>query len=251
MPCKEANMDSQPWLDRVRQRLARQALPPSYIQRFIEELADHLEDLKEEGMDRYSSSRLGEPEHVADNAATAYKRRRFLGRHPMAALLVFGVSPVVSLVALVALVMFGLWARPNSWDDPLFAGLNRIGPSASAVAAYLTSVSVVVIPSIVVSILYCWLAGRSGINKKWVLLSSTMLAVLAALPSCEAKVALIPPESWTGLRPWWPDSIGHFYYFFTRTFCNPQQLMQFIVPLAIGGWFVWRKREQGQLQLAS
>ncbi len=239
------------WLDDVRKRLARQLLPPSYVQRFIEELSDHLDDLKEEGMDQNSSSRLGKPEQVAEAAAVAYRRRSFLGRHPMAAFLVFGISPVVSLVALVALVMFGLRARPNSWDDPLFAGLNRIGPSASAVAAYLTSVSVVVIPSIVVSILYCWLVGRSGINKKWVLLSCTILSVLAALPSCEAKVALIPAESWAGLRPWWPDSIGHFYYFFTRTFCNPQQLMQFLVPLAVGLWFVWRKRDEGQLQVAT
>ena len=40
-------MANQPWLDEVRERLARQALPPSYIQRFMEELSDHLEDIKE------------------------------------------------------------------------------------------------------------------------------------------------------------------------------------------------------------
>ena len=54
-------MESQPWLNRVRERLARQLLPPSYVQRFVEELSDHLEDVKEDGMDHNSSSRLGEP----------------------------------------------------------------------------------------------------------------------------------------------------------------------------------------------
>jgi len=198
-----------------------------------------------------ADSRLGNPEQVADTAIAAYRRRSFLGRHPTAAFLVFGLSPVVSLVALVALVMFGLWARPNSWDDPLFAGLNRIGPSASAVAAYLTSMSVVVIPSIVVSILYCWLVGRFGINKKWVLLSCTMLAVLAALPMCTAKVSLVPAESWARIGLWYPDSVGHLYYLFTWIFCHPQQLIQFIAPLAIGWWFLRRKHDQGQLQLAA
>ncbi len=93
-------MDSQPWLGKVRQRLAEHTLPPNYVQRFMEELTDHLEDLKEEGMDRNSFSRLGEPEQVAEAAAIVYRRRSFLGRHPAAAFLVFGVSPVVSLIAL-------------------------------------------------------------------------------------------------------------------------------------------------------
>jgi hypothetical protein len=34
-------------------------------------------------------------------------------------------------------------------------------------------------------------------------------------------------------------------------FCNPRSLMEFIVPLAIGWWFLRRKPDQGRLQLAS
>jgi hypothetical protein len=34
-------------------------------------------------------------------------------------------------------------------------------------------------------------------------------------------------------------------------FCNPRSLMEFIVPLAIGWWFLRRKPDQGQLQLAT
>ena len=70
-------MESQPWLNRVRERLVRQLLPPSYVQRFVEELSDHLEDVKEDGMDQNSSSRLGDPEQVADTAVAAYRRRSF------------------------------------------------------------------------------------------------------------------------------------------------------------------------------
>jgi hypothetical protein len=43
-------MDNQPWLDSVREQLARRRLPPSYVQRFTEELSDHLEDLRRRWM---------------------------------------------------------------------------------------------------------------------------------------------------------------------------------------------------------
>ena len=90
-------MDSQPWLDRVRERLARQLLPSSYVQRFMEELTDHFQDITEETMraDESVLSRLGEPDQVANAAVTAYRRRSFLGRHPALKFLVFGVSPTI------------------------------------------------------------------------------------------------------------------------------------------------------------
>ena len=64
-------MDNQPWLDSVREQLARHNLPPSYVQRFTEELGDHLDDVNEEGMDADAFSRLGEPEQVANTAVAA------------------------------------------------------------------------------------------------------------------------------------------------------------------------------------
>ena len=85
-------MANLPWLDEVRRRLAKRGLPPSYVQRFAEELSDHLEDFKEENMSTEADvySRLGKPEQVANAAVAAYRRRSFLGRHPTAAFLVFG-----------------------------------------------------------------------------------------------------------------------------------------------------------------
>jgi len=239
------------WLDDVQKRLAKHALPSSYVQRFIAELSDHLVDLKEEGMDQNSSSRLGKPEQVADTAATAYRRRSFLGRHPLAKFLVFGISPIMSLVALVALVIGVLVILPEGWDRPMFAALDQFGPSASVLEAYLGSVLVVVIPSILVSILYCWLAGRSGTGKKWMLLSCVMLAVLAALPVCTARVSSVWADCWMRIGLWRPDGIGHFYSFFSWTFCRPQQFMQFLVPLTVGLWFTWHRRGLDQLQPAS
>ncbi|MGA2258845.1 MAG: hypothetical protein ABSG53_29610 [Thermoguttaceae bacterium] len=116
------------WLDDVRKRLLRQELPLVYVQRFMEELTDHLDDLKEQSMEADAISRLGKPDQVAEAAVTAYQRRRFFGGHPAAAFLVFGVSPPVSLFALVAIAAGAMWVFDESGDhaypgllgDPLY-----------------------------------------------------------------------------------------------------------------------------------
>ena len=117
--------------------------------------------------------------------------------------------------------------------------------------AYLGSLLTIVIPSILASILYCWLAGRSGIGKRWMLLSCTVLALVAALPMCTAKISGTPDESWMRIGVWLPQSVGQSYNFFFWVFCRPQQLMQFLVPLAICCWFMRRTRNQCRLQFAS
>jgi hypothetical protein len=67
------------WLDKVRERLARQALQRNYMQRFMEELSDHLDDLKEENMESDATSRMGEPEQVPTNSAPMRQRLPILG----------------------------------------------------------------------------------------------------------------------------------------------------------------------------
>jgi len=221
-------------------------LPPSYVQRFVEELTDHFQDITEETMRAEENvwSRLGEPDQVADAAVTAYKRRSFLGRHPALAFLVFGVSPVVSLFALVALATGSMWIfdeacnRLGANTKDLIAGLGRFGPSASVALAYLGSLLIVVIPSILASILYCWLARRLGIGTKWILLSCAMLAVLSALFFCTAKVSAIPEENWLRLGFNSPQHISRLYGLFVWIVFSPRQLMQFLVPLVIGCWFL-------------
>jgi hypothetical protein len=248
-------MANLPWLDELLDRLAKRGLPPDYVQRFVEELSDHLEDLKEENMgtDADAYSRLGMPEQVADATVAAYRRRSFLRRHPAVAFLVFGLSPVASFVALIALVIAGLLVLPDGCGRPFFARLGQFGVSASVTAAYLGSLLAVVLPSILVSMLYCWLARRAGIDKRWMLLSCAVLALVAALPMCTAKVSPEPADSWMRIGVWLPESASQSYRFFSWTFCRPQQLMQFLAPLAIGCWFMRRRSEGDRVrpQLAS
>ena len=200
-------------------------------------------------------SRLGEPDQVANAAVTAYQRRSFLGRHPAAAFFVFGVSPPVSLFALVAIAAGAMWVfdeacnRLGANSEHLIAGWGRFGPSASVALAYLGSLLIVVIPSILASVLYCWLARRLGVGKTWMLLSCAMLAVLSALFLCTAKVSAIPGDNWLRLGINSPQSISRLYGSFVWIILSPRQLMQFLVPLAIGWWFM--RRKHGQLELAS
>jgi len=151
------------WLDRVRERLARQLLPPSYVQRFMDELADHVNDLKEENMK--AVSRLGDPEQVADTAVAAYRRRSFLGRHPTAAFLVFAISPVVTwcVVALAVLSVLQLF-----WQGHFNEYFSLI----------------IVFSSIFAAILCGELAVWFGIGKRWTLASCAVLGAIALLVEC-------------------------------------------------------------------
>ncbi|MGW8256295.1 MAG: hypothetical protein ACWGMZ_02295 [Thermoguttaceae bacterium] len=367
-------MANQPWLDDVKKRLAEQRLPPAYIWRFMEELSDHLQDFKEQNMSTEADvySRLGQPEQVAQAAVASYRRHNFFNRHPLAAFLFFGLSPVVPQVALGYITVFFLcllseilgintvstnaiepfasaacqflysliifictslacllyfelaawsciskkWAciscffpagmavlwqyslldeagfqsvtlpiqflapltfcwwfmrRKNEGSYPVATfWLFAISPVAAMVVlcgvsyfllflvsllfpfpmfnnehftrmALLTLANVfnllmVIIPSVMVSILYCKLAMKYGIGGKWILVSCAMLAVLAG-SYCFSVTST--------------DATGHYYLHDGIGFWSPLQLFQFLIPLAIGLWFMRRKSDQSQLQLAA
>jgi hypothetical protein len=229
-------MDDQPWLNRVRQRLAKHDLAPNYVERVVEELANHLEDLKEQSTSTEADaySRLGEPEQVAEAAVTAYKRRSFLGRHPAAAFLVFGVSPVALLVALfvvtlcfIGMIEIGVGITKEPPND--------LGIVGSAVVNFVGSLLTVVVPSILATILYCQLAKRLGAGRKWILVSSVTLAVFASSPAYWRAGS--GDHSWRFSVPWCGFHGGGSWVALT------QHLVNLIVPLAIAWWFLRRNHE--------
>jgi hypothetical protein len=219
------------WIDEVRQRLARHALPPAYIRRFMEELSDHLEDLKEENMstDAGVLSRLGDPNQVADAAVVVYRRRSFLGRHPAAAFLVFGVSPMLTMIALFFLTLAGVSTLVSTVRP------SQVGPFKATLLCCVESLLTLVIPSIIASILYCKLAKRLGIGRRWMVTSCVVLAAIALAPSY-----------------WWTN---HWWTFGFLGWNNEppriQHLVQLIGPLVTCWWFMRRKHDRGQAQLAS
>jgi uncharacterized membrane protein len=234
------NMANQDWLDEVLKRLLRQGLPPVYVKRLTEELSDHLEDITEENMEADAISRLGQPEEVADNAAVAYRRRSFLGRHSWTRFVVFCISPIMSLIglSLLSVALLLLTSTCMGTGDG-----NNLGPVASAAVCFAASFLMIVIPSILASVFYCRLAERAGVSRTWIVVSCITLAVVAS-----------GPASWragVGARPWMFGPCWSGLWYVRDWVPQVQHLIQFLVPLVIGCWFMRRSRNHDQLQLAS
>ena len=79
-------MSSTRWISRFRRHLLRSGLPSSYILRVCSEFIDHLNDLGQEHADQ--EHRLGDPGLVANALVTEYRKRTFVGRHPLLCMLV-------------------------------------------------------------------------------------------------------------------------------------------------------------------
>jgi hypothetical protein len=188
-------MESQPWLDRVRQRLARHDLPPSYVERFTEELRDHLEDLMEENMEADAFSRLGQPEQVANAAVAAYRRRSVFGRHPLLTFLFFGLSAILAQYMLFLVFAQALIAiradHTLEWDENHWI----LSP-------------IIVLCSTFLGILYGELAVRLGIGRKWMLASCAILGVFAEL--CLGVTLMLPVQLAVPLAVgWWSAGQKH------------------------------------------
>jgi len=244
-------MANQPWLDEVRAGLVGHALPPAYIRRFMDELYNRFQDIMEENMSTEAGvlSRLGEPSQVAKAAVTAYRRRSFLGRHPVAAFLVFGVSPIVSLILVFVLNVLGIAAIFKIFEPCLMSigdphRTTPPGPVGLAATDYLFSLLYIIIPAVLTTVLYCKLAKWLGVARAWMVASCVVLAIMV-IPCWHTTVVGAGPgvvvELWIpGLhgQSWMPPSIL-------------PPLLQILVPVAIGWWFMRRTRDQGRLQLAS
>jgi hypothetical protein len=225
-------MASRLWFDELQERLAAHELPRAYVRRFVRELADHFEDLKEEQMGTEADAllRLGEPRQVADAAVDTYRRRSLVGRYSAVTFLVFAVSPILSLVVFAAvglLVMFAAARGLGFVDD---SG-THLGTSAKAVLPYLVTALTILIPSAVLTALYFGLAKRSGIGRRWTIVSCVVLSVLAGLAMCDVQLSDLPGQS----RLTFGLGVGF-------SLAHVGHLCQALFPLAVGLWLLRRSR---------
>ncbi len=117
-------------------------------------------------MDTDASSRLGEPERVADNAVAAHRRRSFLARHCWARVLVFAITPVVALFEVENVFFATLCASlRQDWHKPYPYGIVSL---------------MLVMSSGFLAAFYSELVTRCGVGKKWTLVSGAVLGVIAA-----------------------------------------------------------------------
>ncbi len=188
-------MGSRSWLERVDTELARRGVPAGRRLRLLAELRDHLEDLTEGG-ERMSKIALddilGQPEALAEQAATEYRKESWIRRHP---LWVFGLTPLpaallgLTLYLLLTVGIGLLWERsvgelPGTIDRALFGRI---------LTAYGYTVGLV--PFAACAMLFGRLAVRSKVNRWWLVGAVAQVAVVAWMVVSTVKLSDVPGES--------------------------------------------------------
>jgi hypothetical protein len=203
------------WLEQLRQALTEQRLPSSFVEPFLDELLDHLEDLKEATMSIEAPPRdgldavMGDPRQLAAEAGGEFRRRTFLGRRPVVAALIFLLAPLpfVSLLALTLMLIgqLAVYVILQTMGEP---ALTRLGEYLDGKTWLALTLSVAQTATLWTA---CRLAWRQRLSMCWTLFSIPSLAALALAMLMEdgapagtyamAAAALLPLLAW-GLAAW-------------------------------------------------
>ena len=222
-------MVSPSWLEELRERLKRQALPPQYVERLLHELSDHFHDVQEEKKSMEAekacdpNARMGEPNDLAQVIGSEYRKQYFSQKHPV---VMFAVMPV--------LLVLGIWAGLALLAliiDSVFIGSVFGEATGSAVDSFTTQVTVdsftarlicygsIWLPVALTAVICCRATRHRRVNWRWSLLTAATLAVFPGM-----TVRLAPSMLMIGFIP--PVTVAAF--------------VQFMLPLAIGGWYGWQ-----------
>jgi hypothetical protein len=226
-------VDAKRWLRELRAELERRRLPPTYVERFVGELSEHLNDFSEDRMSTDANdlhgvfSRLGAPGQVAEAAAKEFRKARFARRHPV---LAFVVMPIVALpllwtakVIAVILLVKSLGIEQGQTDVH-----STVWRAADAALPYVI-VALTALPVAIAAVFFCLLARRAGTDWRWTLAACSLLAVVGGV----AIASLTLPTATTK---------GSFSFGFgVSRHPSPAQLLQFVLPLLICGWALWRQ----------
>jgi hypothetical protein len=165
------------WHEKLHAELVRQQLPPAYVARLMDELCAHYDDLLEEcaSMDavppNWVSDRIGKPERLAESAGDVYRRRTFSGRHP-----------VLTFAALPLGLVLAAWAGLMAVHYAVGTALESQGwtitppPMADGIATF-----ELLLPIALVCAVFARLARRCGLDWRWPLLTTGVLAMLSGV----------------------------------------------------------------------
>lgn len=227
----------------VAAELRRQGFPPADVARLLQELEDHVMDLfMEQGgrmdksvqVDERIESRLGQAEVLVAAALANRRQASVFGRHPIVSF-VLAPIPVVVLSWLGCLFLcFGL-LKMIGWllgDTYVFEG--RAVRDYPAVLIYAMNAMVSVmrfLPPAVATALLCWCANRAGMSWRW---TATVSGLIGSMSGALIVQLTLPVEPGTGQLVL---SLG----FPVHQWIN---LIQFLVPVAVGLAFLWGSRER-------
>jgi hypothetical protein len=192
-------MQNQQLRENLAAELKRQKLPPSYVERLLAEWDDHLADLQDErnanmNTARTSESnpnelqtthiidlqqRLGDPTQLATFAEQTYRRRSFLGRHPIFTFL-FAPLPLLLLswIAILSpffMIGFVLDSIGAQTGEP------RDYPYLAALGIALWSWLIMAIAPLTTMLWLCRIARRNALKWRWAVTANGLVATACAV----------------------------------------------------------------------
>jgi hypothetical protein len=159
----------------------------------MDELRTHLEELMEENPQMEVSmltDRLGSPDQIATWAAAAYRRRTFVGRHPV---LAFLVAPIPCVIACLAALTLSVGALGSLLSDSWLHS-----PSGTAFATFslaLFTWSLRLLPFVVLVAVFQRAAYRAGCDWRWGVAAALLLTLFAATFAVDYQAPTGIPDS--------------------------------------------------------
>jgi hypothetical protein len=168
----------------VRTGLLQEGLPLAYVERAIQELVDHAEDIEMESIpddippsDRTATleARLGSSQELVSHLAHTYRTHTFAGRHSLTWSMVI---PILAIgFSILGLCLIGITSMYIVYE---VLGYNVTDIRANITIGYLIHGSFSILP-VLVAIVIGRQSINSGLKSRWLWLSCTLLAVLFSL----------------------------------------------------------------------
>lgn len=238
-------------LEAVAAGLRRQGVSEAEAARLLEELADHVADLfAEQGetmndsvqQDDRIASRLGRPDVLVAAALANRRPASVFARHPV---LSFVVAPIpVAILSWVAFLFLCFGALELAgWllgDAYVIEGRAVSDwPAGLVQAVNLLVVAIRFLPPAAAAALLCWCARRAGVSWRWTLTASGLVGLVAGMLLVQVS---LPVEAGQG-----SFQLGLGFPFYHQWI----NLVQFLVPLAVGVAFLWGTRHRPLVKLST
>jgi hypothetical protein len=201
-------MENQSWFENVEGHLRHQWLPLSYRRRILQELRDHARDVldgEDDQADAQSNKqarfmhRLGEWHGVADVIVQTYRKRSFIGRHPV---LVFGVSPLFLGPLFLGPLLWALLVTGVLHLLAFFFDPSDLSPSVLLLSNPFIHWIVMNILPMPILVLYAWLALRY--SKPWKSLFSSIFILTLFFCSMLCRPYIPVEEGAQAMVTWAP-----------------------------------------------
>jgi hypothetical protein len=175
------------FIEQLQRRLVELGCPLAQVRRLIQEVADHHEDLKQaallEGLsgadaESRANARLGDPLALAEHQMLLLRQSSWWGRHFLVGFLLLPLLAVPVLWALLLFLDLSLeFALGYGWDSKRLhaAADNPIAFHHLVIAADGADFVAITL----VTLFFCWLARRSAVSAKWMVISCAICSLYA------------------------------------------------------------------------